>query len=149
MFLSVRLCVCPSVCLCLTFSFYISFTIFYQTTRYSAASLHSKQPYLSNADKSNPERYLQACRLQSVKTPILFFRFGPHSIEYGHELVKFTDVLTSDLADRKTSHVEHKLSECRTLLKEASDIFELHYGKWNPIYKEIVLKLNSAPFCQI
>ena len=63
----------------------------------------------------------------------------------GHELVKYTDILFSELqhSGRKISHFEQKLSDCRTCVERASDIFALHYGKWNPTYKELVQKLET------
>lgn len=84
---------------------------------------------------------------QIIKKISFSLRFGSHSIEVGHELVKYTDVLLNELQDsghRKISHFEEKTVECRTCLERASNIFELHYGKWNSTYKEIIHKLHTS-----
>ena len=78
----------------------------------------------------------------------LFSRFGSHSVEVGHELVKYTDVLLGDLQDtsRRISQFEEKLLEARTCLERAAEIFALHYGKWHSIYQEIKQKLEKTQF---
>lgn len=71
-----------------------------------------------------------------------------HSIEVGHELVKYTDVLLGDLQDstKRISQFEEKLLESRECLERSKQIFGLHYGKWNNNYQEIVQKLEKTKF---
>ena len=75
-------------------------------------------------------------------------RFGPHSIEVGHELIKYTDVVLGDLQDttKRTSQYGEKLMEARICLERASQIFELHYGVWHKTHQELVKKLAQINF---
>ena len=75
-------------------------------------------------------------------------RFGPHSIEVGHELIKYTDVLLGDLQDttKRSSQYGEKLIEARVCLERASQIFELHYGAWHKTHQELVQKLARINF---
>lgn len=81
-------------------------------------------------------QYLRGC-LESVEE-----RFGPHSIELGHELVKFSDVLYHQIKDSQRCVLDEQ-NEYRACLVRALSIFELHYGQWNPVYKELFLKLKE------
>ena len=76
------------------------------------------------------------------------FRFGDNSIEVGHELVKYTDVLFSELQDstKRISCYQDKVHEAKTCLEKAAQIFELHYGTWNITYKEIIQRLDKISF---
>ena len=77
-----------------------------------------------------------------------YFRFGTNSVEVGHELVKYTDVLLGDLQDstKRISLFEEKVLEANTCLERAAQIFELHYGTWNKTYQEIVQRLEKTKF---
>ena len=85
-----------------------------------------------------------------LKILILFLclRFGTNSVEVGHELVKYTDVLLGDLQDstKRISLFEEKVLEANTCLESAAQIFELHYGTWNKTYQEIVQRLEKMKF---
>ncbi len=76
------------------------------------------------------------------------YRFGPHSIEVGHELIKYTDVLLGDLQDttKRSSQFAEKLVEARNCLERAGQIFDLHYGAWHPTHQEIMQKLAKTNF---
>ena len=76
------------------------------------------------------------------------FRFGTEGIEVGHELVKYTDVLLGDLQDssKRISSYEEKILEAKTCLEKAAQIFELHYGKWNDTYLEILQRLDKMRY---
>ena len=75
-------------------------------------------------------------------------RFGANSVEVGHELVKYTDVLLGDLQDtsKRISLFEEKVLEANTCLERAAQIFELHYGTWNKTYQEIIQRLDKMKF---
>ena len=87
-------------------------------------------------------QYLKVC------LPAIQERFGPHSVEVAHELVKYTDVLLGDLQDstKRISLFEEKVLEANTCLERAAQIFELHYGTWNKTYQEILQKLEKMQF---
>ena len=87
-------------------------------------------------------------RNQFITFNCCFSRFGPHSIEVGHELIKYTDVLLGDLQDttKRSSQYGEKLMEARVCLERASQIFELHYGAWHKSHQELVQKLNRINF---
>lgn len=74
--------------------------------------------------------------------------YGPHSIEVGHELIKYTDVLLGDLQDttKRSSQYGEKLAEARACLERALQIFELHYGAWHKTHQEIAQKLARISF---
>jgi len=88
---------------------------------------------------SESAQYLKVC------LPAIQERYGPHSIEVGHELIKYTDVLLGDLQDttKRSSQYGEKLSEARTCLERALQIFELHYGVWHKTHREIAQKLAN------
>ena len=79
---------------------------------------------------------------------VLVDRYGMHSVEVAHELVKYTDVLLGDLQDttKRISQYEEKVLESRTCMQRAADIFALHYGKWHNTYQEIMQKLEKTKF---
>jgi len=91
---------------------------------------------------SESAQYLKVC------LPAIQERFGPHSIEVGHELIKYTDVVLGDLQDttKRTSQYGEKLMEARICLERASQIFELHYGVWHKTHQELVKKLAQINF---
>jgi len=91
---------------------------------------------------SESAQYLKVC------LPAVQERYGAHSVEVGHELVKYTDVLLGDLQDttKRISQFEEKLLESRTCMERAADIFALHYGKWHKTYQEIIQKLDKTKF---
>ena len=76
---------------------------------------------------------------------MLNFRFGANSVEVGHELVKYTDVLLGGLQDstKRISLFEEKVVEANACLERAAQIFELHYGTWNKTYQEILQRLEK------
>merc|ERR1719273_2108931 len=91
---------------------------------------------------SESAHYLKVC------LPAIQERFGVSSVEVGHELVKYTDVLLGELQDstKRISLFEEKLLEANTCLERAAQIFELHYGTWNKTYQEIVQRLEKMKF---
>merc|ERR1719259_161960 len=91
---------------------------------------------------SESAQYLKVC------LPAIQERYGSHSVEVGHELVKYTDVLLGDLQDttKRISQYEEKILESRTCMQRAADIFALHYGKWHNTYQEILQKLEKTKF---
>jgi len=64
-------------------------------------------------------------------------QFGRYSIEMANELNKFTDVLFELAKDRHDLSIVHDL---KNYLKNASLIYQIHYGAWSPSFKEIALK---------
>ena len=97
---------------------------------------------------SKKEQYLKVYFILEYATPHSIFalficRYGPHSIEVGHELIKYTDVLLGDLQDttKRSSQYGEKLAEARACLERALQIFELHYGVWHKTHHEIAQKL--------
>jgi len=91
---------------------------------------------------SESAQYLKVC------LPAIQERYGMHSVEVAHELVKYTDVLLGDLQDttKRISQYEEKVLESRTCMHRAADIFALHYGKWHNTYQEIMQKLEKTKF---
>jgi len=91
---------------------------------------------------SESAQYLKVC------LPAIQERFGPHSIEVGHELIKYTDVLLGDLQDttKRSSQYGEKLAEARACLERALQIFDLHYGGWHKSHVEIATKLSRINF---
>lgn len=77
---------------------------------------------------------------------IHFLRFGKNSIELGHELLKYIDVLTNVLQDPRSRdrNAIERLTECQSVMERCAEIFELHYGTWNDTYKEVVKKLEET-----
>jgi len=92
--------------------------------------------------------FSESAQFLKVCLPAIQERFGMHSVEVGHELVKYTDVLLGDLQDttRRISHFEDKILESRACLQRAAEIFALHYGKWHNTYQEITQKLDKTKF---
>lgn len=67
-------------------------------------------------------------------------RYGSNSIEYGNELLKFTDVLTAKLNNCQLNATK---SDLIVNLKKAAAIFELHWGKTSSQFKEVDAKLQK------
>lgn len=67
-------------------------------------------------------------------------RYGSNSIEYGNELLKFTDVLIAKL-NNSQSHATK--TDLIVNLQNAAAIFELHWGKTSSQFKEVDAKLQE------
>ncbi|TRY69069.1 hypothetical protein TCAL_11285 [Tigriopus californicus] len=69
-------------------------------------------------------------------------RYGAVSIEVGHELVKFSDILEGQIAD---NGLNPKTAEAlEAILKRASEILLLHYGNWHHEFQEVQEKLKQV-----
>merc|ERR1712224_153084 len=89
--------------------------------------------------------FSESAQYLKVSLPAIQERFGECSIEVGHELVKYTDVLLGELQDstKRISLYEDKVFEAESCLEKAAQIFELHYGSWNTTYQEIIQRLEK------
>jgi len=67
-------------------------------------------------------------------------RYGEWSIEYGHDLLKYSDVLNASFAEERDSNVAVKVKK---VLEQARTIFCSHYGPEHSVSKEIEDKLKS------
>ena len=66
-------------------------------------------------------------------------RYGDNSIEFGHELLKFSDVLFISVQANGDSRQRTKLCD---ILQQALLIFQLNYGSESKLCKEIIEKLG-------
>jgi len=67
-------------------------------------------------------------------------RYGSNSIEYGNELLKFTDVLIAKL---NNCQLHATKTDLIVNLQNAAAIFELHWGKTSSQFKEVDAKLQE------
>ena len=87
----------------------------------------SVDPFYLNSWNSSWQHYTQV-------------RYGEDSIESGHELLKYTDVLLAVLqSGQEEAHTRKRL---RDSLKQAQRIFTLQTGKQSKTVKEIKEKLK-------
>merc|ERR1712141_330109 len=64
------------------------------------------------------------------------------------ESAQYLKVCLPDIQDssKRISLYEEKILEAKTCLEKAAQIFELHYGKWNDTYLEILQRLDKVRY---
>lgn len=70
------------------------------------------------------------------------YRYGAVSIEVGHELVKFSDILEGQITEN--GYNLKTAEELNEILKRASEILLLHYGNWHHEFNEVQEKLKQV-----
>ncbi len=84
-------------------------------------------------------------------------RYGPGSVEHGHELLKFSDVLSAQLEEEcrreldkdplRTGSLPARLTplaaEARAALREAAGVFRAHFGEGDRRCREAEEKMGQ------
>eukprot|EP00095_Tigriopus_kingsejongensis_P005394 maker-scaffold770_size100439-snap-gene-0.28 protein:Tk05394 transcript:maker-scaffold770_size100439-snap-gene-0.28-mRNA-1 annotation:"set and mynd domain-containing protein 4" len=88
---------------------------------------------------SSSANYIRQC------LPTVEYRYGSFSIELGHELIKFSDVLQRVIMDKGVD--ADILKELKATLQRAAQILELHYGNWHSGYLSIQATIDQVEGC--